>query len=442
MVYAGPLPAANVFARMYIYAWLARFDPHAASGLRGGALDELLEWDHALVRRLLDRLMLLFAGVPSLDAGPANPGTGDALKTLWKYAEQTDAGEPWHVVARMLARPSWGLLPSKLEEVDVPLRGAFAELSSNGGAAPAAPRHTRRTARLVSTLARLESQLEGDVDLDEPGLDDARVRRSRRAEEQASKRRRVELQEEVERLRQEVRAAGADEGVEQDASEASGPALHLEAKVGILLRLCDALCAVPIVPPRQANAPPTSVTHALLEDTAAERASGVKRAARALGEVQEACTAEEQALQGAAPSMWAPEYEGWQQERKKLAETHTARVHEAQLQLYVAEEQVSGRSGPLGRDASGREYWHLVPGEAPRRRGRAGKEAPPDSGFSGHWSQTLVMYDEERGAFLGTERPEAVRAVIEHLQQGRGKRQAHAALVEKLERVRSYLSWV
>lgn len=119
-----------------------------------------------------------------------------------------------------------------------------------------------------------------------------------------------------------------------------------------------------------------------------------------------------------------------------MADAHAARRLAAAVQNHMQERRLTPRSGPLGRDAQGHEYWHLLPVVRDADVGAAvpGVHAP----FSGHWSQALVVRCAGEDVWRATTSADDVAALVQWL-QGRGR--AEATLVARLAHVRDYLAW-
>lgn len=120
-----------------------------------------------------------------------------------------------------------------------------------------------------------------------------------------------------------------------------------------------------------------------------------------------------------------------------MADAHAAQRLAAAVQEHVQVRRLTPRSGPLGRDAQGHEYWQLLPVVHPGELGAAvpGVHAP----FSGHWSHALVVRCAGEDVWRATTSADDVAALVQWL-EGRGR--ADAALVARLAHVRDYLAWL
>jgi len=124
-------------------------------------------------------------------------------------------------------------------------------------------------------------------------------------------------------------------------------------------------------------------------------------------------------------------------QKQAMADAHAAQRLAAAVQEHVQVRRLTPRSGPLGRDAQGHEYWQLLPVVHPGELGAAvpGVHAP----FSGHWSHALVVRCAGEDVWRATTSADDVAALVQWL-EGRGR--ADAALVARLAHVRDYLAWL
>lgn len=106
------------------------------------------------------------------------------------------------------------------------------------------------------------------------------------------------------------------------------------------------------------------------------------------------------------------------------------------MQENVQVRRLTPRSGPLGRDAQGHEYWHLLPlvHEAKRGASVPGVHAP----FSGHWSEALVVRCAGEDVWRATTSAEDVTSLLQWLQV---RQRADPTLIARLRDVRDYLCW-
>ena len=80
--YEGPLPFANMQARLYLYAYMVHLDHVEALTWPLPRLDALHTWDEALAYELLCRLMLPLAHLASLEHGQPTSRSPDPLLAL------------------------------------------------------------------------------------------------------------------------------------------------------------------------------------------------------------------------------------------------------------------------------------------------------------------------------------------------------------------------
>ncbi|WFD22157.1 hypothetical protein MEQU1_000819 [Malassezia equina] len=363
VMYDGPLPPANVAARLYLYDYVAFLDDAEALQVPSRSLDAIHAWDDAIVSAILARLMVPLAHLATLEHGTPTSRTNDTIKALRKYGSMAPAS--WAAAQALAAQ--YPVAACELEEVNAgippwsapPPRDALVDLG---------PRRTRSTARLEAAVAALnESEAMDEEDM-------GHVRRSRRASERAARQREEEVRERARHVLCRTREPTPDEAAP----------LHLEAKVACLVQLCDALSTT-----TTKSAPFESPLHTLVQ-AVLDRAPAEEKAARHRTQSMDAaCDAEMRACQRRAPSMASSRYAAWKQEKQALADQHAIRRLTATVQEHVQVRRLTPRSGPLGRDAQGHEYWHLLPVVHDTKMGASvpGVHAP----FSGHWSEALVV---------------------------------------------------
>lgn len=135
-----------------------------------------------------------------------------------------------------------------------------------------------------------------------------------------------------------------DQGNEQAEQEVESP--DLETKVSILSALIDAAVMA------------DSVAEEL--KTATENMASMDRAHKAANVEMEREIVEELAeLNKRAPSIVSPEYQKWKAEKAALEQDHAWRRQDARVTSELALDTHALRTGPIGHDVDGREYWHL-----------------------------------------------------------------------------------
>lgn len=339
-VYSGALPVANVFARVYLYEYLARFEDANALGWPPTRLDAVHCWDDYVALQILQRLAVHLGGLTELASGQPSAGCGALVRALRRHMDEPEAPAPWIAAHSMLERAH--VPPYDLEEVSVDLP-VWRRPAAKKAQEPIMPRRTRSTTRLVDAVA----QLDDDMDLDEP---EEGTRRSRRAEQLAAKKRSDDLRERAERV-----LGPQALGEEEEEEEEDGEPMHLESKIACLVRLCD-LMSTP------KGVPASSSMHRLVQPLIDSLPALEKEAREHVAKVKSECEATMNALQKKAPSMVSPRYNAWKEERKNLGLANDHAVRTAQAEQYVSVARCTPRSGPLGRDLDGNEYWHLCPG--------------------------------------------------------------------------------
>ena len=402
--YEGPLPYPNMQARLYLYAYMVHLDHVEALTWPLPRLDALHTWDEALAYELLCRLMLPLAHLASLEHGQPTSRTHDTIQALRTFASPA-AHTPW---ARARALADTFAEPTILEDVAVDTSVWGSKRATYVPDSPVGPRRTRST-------ARLEAALQQTIDEDEEQVG---VRRSRRAGDRAARQRRAEMEERAQRV------LGTRERLTDDA-----PPMSLESKIACLVDLCDALSYAR--PPRE------SPLHRLVQPLLEPAADAERRARQRVTDVEAECEQVMRTHKKRAPSMSSPKYARWKSEREELAETHTHWQLEARAQAYLAQRRAGFRSGPLGRDAEGRTFWHLLPACEPQAAlGASGGRFGLLPHSSGHWSHALLVYDH---AWLAATHPDQVSAILAYVTR---KQSASDALRMQLEGVRDYLAWI
>lgn len=385
VIYSGPLRAANILARMYVYEWVLRFDPAFPTALHA-PLDALHEWDATATRRLLERLVLALAGAPSL-ATANRAATTEVVDALRRHSANPDANEPWHAAAELIERqPHIALEP--LPPVDAPLRGVFAEPE----APPELPRQTRTRARRASAAAAALAKL-GESSTSEDDEEAPATRRSRRNEQRAHQRRGDALRAEAAAF---AAAAPADD---------AGEPVALEERIAVLAALCDLVCFAPAVAGRAPLPGAPSVTHALLQPSVDYGADTERAARSAHAKVLRRHEQAERKLQLARPSARSAGYAAWHDEWDALQGAHAAERRDADRVLADELRQVSLRAGPLGYAADGSAYWRLAPcawrGRWVGGGGGGGADDGDGDAFSGRWAEYVLQlapgHDEVRG---------------------------------------------
>lgn len=135
-----------------------------------------------------------------------------------------------------------------------------------------------------------------------------------------------------------------DSRVDQDQREMESP--DLETKVSIIGALIDAAV----------------MSDGVAEElkTAAENIVAMERGQRASHADMEKEIVEELAeLNKRAPSIVSPEYQKWKAEKQQLEHDIAWRRQEARVIAELANDTHALRTGPIGHDVDGREYWHL-----------------------------------------------------------------------------------
>lgn len=428
VMYDGPLPCANIMARLYLYSFLVHLDDAHALAWPAARLDAVHAWDDVLAGALLRRVLAPLGHLTALEQGTPTSRTHDAVTALRRYGPT--AHTPWDAVREMLVH--FPVDVPELAAVAAPVRAAPAPKEDVW--APLPPRQTRHAARMQAAVAALDAGVESEGDMDE---DPQPRRRSQRASDMAAKKREAELRAEAEAWQRRAQRRHPRQPTPPPPDDA--PPTPLETKWAYLVALCDALQ----VPQGSAHESPL---HRLVQARLDTAAALERTAKQHLVDTEAETQAAMKAYQRSAPSIVSPKYAAWKHERQALQHEHGRRVQRARIELYLAQRRGAPRGGPLGCDADGREYWHLLPVEA-RAEGLA-PEAGVAAPFDGHWSHVLVMHAPGADVWHATSSPADVDALVRALQAPRRRaalstsaRAQEAALVPQLQAVRDYVAW-
>lgn len=398
-MYDGPLPHANIVARLYLYAYMVELDDVHALEWPVGRLDAIHTWDDTLAYAILRRVVLPLAHLTTLEHGQPTGRTSALVHALRTF--RVSANTPWVHAQELVAQ--YGMEAEALADVHVDT--SVWGITAKAPVEPLGPRRTRSTARLQAAVEALNDEEEAEEDM-------SGRRRSRRAEAAAAKRRRADVVEHAHRVLRPAPAARDD-----------APPISLEAKIGCLASMCDALGFV--------RAPHESPLHKLVQPIVEHAAEDERHARQHLANVDEQNDAEKRALAQREPSRRSPKHAEWKGEMAELMRTHEHARLEALARLYMVQRRACARSGPLGQDADGRTYWHILPACEPS----AARQAFATT-FAGHWSHVLLIYSGG-DAWHATGDPADISAILTYVE-----RRSSAALCASLHGVRDYLAWL
>ncbi|WFD44856.1 hypothetical protein MPSI1_003527 [Malassezia psittaci] len=380
-LYENALPAANVFARMYLYEWVVRFENTHNLVCPGQRLDALHCWDDVLLYQLLQRLSMQLAGVASLKSGQPSAGVGALIRCLREYQDDFQSVAPWNAADAYLQDVH--AAPFSLEEIDLDLPSWNRPRKRVMATEPIPPRQTRSRTRLVDAVSLVDQESDSE-DMSMEG-----TRRSRRTEQLAIKKRNEQIRQHArEILQHDMSHTESDASAGQPDWDHAQP-WHLEAKLACLVRLCDQLSA-------SSSSSTPSRLHQLVQPLVDAYPLREKETRDHLTQVQSECDAALKAMQKRAPSVVSARHDQYKQERKALQVANEHAVLKAQAEQYIELKRWLSRSGPLGRDLDGNEYWHLCP-IVPPHSDRQTCIAGATQHFAGHWSQVLLVYGRPPG---------------------------------------------
>ncbi|WFD00796.1 hypothetical protein MYAM1_003548 [Malassezia yamatoensis] len=380
-LYENALPTANILARMYLYEWVVRFENTQNFACPAQRLDALHCWDDVILYQVLQRLAVRLAGVASLKSGQPSAGVGALIRCLREHQDDFQCLAPWNAADAYLQNVHAAHF--SLEEIDLDLPSWNRPPKRAMATDPLPPRQTRSRTRLVDAVSLIDQESDSE-DISMEG-----TRRSRRTEQLTIKKRNQEIQQHArEILQQDTPSTEPDTSAAQQNWD-SDRTWHLEAKLACLVRLCDQLSA------SSSSSTPNRL-HQLVQPLIDAYPTREKETRDHLIQVQSECDAALKAMQKRAPSVVSARHEQYKQERKSLQLANEHAVLKAQAEQYIELKRWLPRSGPLGRDLDGNEYWHLCP-IVPPHSDRETSIAGATQHFAGHWSQVLLVYGRPPG---------------------------------------------
>ncbi|PWN28090.1 hypothetical protein BDZ90DRAFT_161952 [Jaminaea rosea] len=92
----------NVWARMWIYETLVRFDFIRVPKGQLIQLDKFDLWTHRQVQTLLERILVALAGINSINQGQPKARVAPAIQAFRQFGEDLQRGEPWQAARDLL----------------------------------------------------------------------------------------------------------------------------------------------------------------------------------------------------------------------------------------------------------------------------------------------------------------------------------------------------
>ncbi|CAO1630250.1 unnamed protein product [Parajaminaea phylloscopi] len=155
------LKAQNVWARVWIYETLVRFDFIKVPKATLAMLDKFDLWSHNQVQVLLERILVALAGMSSINNGQPKARLSPAIKAYRSFGDDLKRGEPWSA-AKTLVEGSGHIveeLPHVQRDFAVDTKEAAETPEVDSGPTLLGSRLTRtRRAAEVKALERVKAQ--------------------------------------------------------------------------------------------------------------------------------------------------------------------------------------------------------------------------------------------------------------------------------------------
>lgn len=443
-VIATSLKPENVWARVWIYETLVRFDFIRVPKATLSQLDKFDQWTHRQVQIILERILLALAGLSNINSGQPKGKTTSAVKAYREHGENLTRGEPWAAAQKLceLGGATIEDLP-EVERVFEPEHGKERDDDTPVDRGPTllGSRLTRtRRAAEVKALERVklqsmadwqalnESESEDELhDDDEDHLDAASHSGdlSSVEDEDAEPRRgggRGSTRKNKDRF---LSPDGARRSSRQRGPVASGSGVAGTSRTSRIVSGMSSVAddismrssASPLsepeeevsVRPETPEAPPEPIPAPSMEQKVAtlyallelvmvlqEVGTELKEGANRLPEIEKAAQEDlkelkkewEETREGiwkAAPSFASqPElFEKWKKDRDKTVRDFVLRILDTRVNAYKEMEANKIRSGPLGEDTDGRVYWQLT---------EFNEFMPANT--AGRWAWCVLVYGE------------------------------------------------
>lgn len=380
------LPVSNLMERVWLYESLIRFDLLQIPKHVLVNLDKFDDWTEAQVQLLLEKLICRIADISSIKMKPLHTNHKKLVEAFVATGNDLKRGEAWDAAkkycifkeSRLVDLEMVDLLPHQrgdTRKVALQTQPASNETLLGGRLTRNRRLAETRALERVKAISRreMESSDESDFseeseeeeseeeassgeDPDEKGPRGHRrsqrgmIRRSTRQKAIATKKNSSPQGDTSIEDEKKGNGHGSDEGVvEILQEEATEPIMmpSFEERIAILSALVDV-----IVQTKQINEEITLGFKTALE---------IEKASRE--EEKELLLKHEEAmklLNDKAPSMTlTEEYQQWKEEKRKLVKKQTYEVLDLRVHTHLHVEAHKSRSGPLGTDVDGNQYWQL-----------------------------------------------------------------------------------
>lgn len=382
------LPVANLMERIWLYESLIRFDLFNVPKGVLTRLDRFDDWTEGLVQTVLEKLVCRIANIKSIKVTPLRTSHKRFVEALRIHGSDLTRGEPWEAAktlcrakeVRICSLKAVEILPHQQTDLrsfrSAPLDPSEMLLGSrttrNRRAAEtrAIKRVKAISAREMEGSEESSSEEEGDEKSAGESSDDfvegmpcrgsrrAKVIGTRRSARQRGRAIASSSESGEEDCRVESAEGAPDVNVISDSEEEKDvvshgepaqplAAPHFEEKVAILSGLVELLMQTKEV----AEEITVGSKHAIALE---------KEAREEFREMVKEHEEEMQSLNSRAPSMTLmQDFAQWKEEKHRLEREQRYALLDCRVHAHLQIEAHKARSGPLGMDVDGNEYWQL-----------------------------------------------------------------------------------
>lgn len=425
------LPAPNVFERIWLYETLVRFDCFGIPKSVLKKLDRFDEWTEDHLHTLFERLLCCLAGVSNVRMAPRHKTYASLFKAYKDTEYDMKKGDAWEA-ARQTCEAK-GILISPLQDVGITFDQQFSQKDSRLDPADTllAGRSSRgQRAATAAALARVRSLTVAESDFDEDSEDEdvqqdnidtnysdegsvTGLASDGEADGPLSslvpQRRSLRTQEAAAR-RTEEEAAPTPPPAESVKNEEAHNALSndvialpsFENRIALLCGLSTLLLQTPDVS--------DEIMHGVEKVRELEKED--KEESKELLRQQEI---EMRVITRKRNDMYrVGKGTNWTEEHEALVKAHELAKISQHVGTHLQMDANKPRSGPLGTDVDGNQYWQLS---------EFNERMPGDT--SGCWSWSLLIFGQYAGEladngesqkhFYGTNKVESIADIIAYI---------------------------